>query len=616
MNNENEKDKIRERYKGGDTSTTIKIPALPKASIYDDTIERRVGVYARVSTDNLNQTSSYELQKNYYTDLIDKNPMWHLVDIYADEGISGTSLNHRDEFKRMIADCRAGKLDLIITKNVSRFARNIVDCISYARELKGLKNPVYIIFESQNINTRDDDSEMQLSIHATLAQHESHAKSNTMNASIDMRYSKDLFLLCPLLGYDLDENKQLVINKEEAKTVKLIFFMYLSGATCQQIADTLTEYGRKTKRGNTKWSPSSILQILQNERECGDLIARKTWTPNFLDHKSKKNNFDKTQYKKQNHHEGIISRADFLAVQQLIHNARYGHKGFLPELRVIKDGILKGFIPIVPTWAGFTAEEFKDASKSVYSDSSAIPDIKIKLNKGEFNFKPFQVVSGLYENSMLRPYVNFTNKFISFSSACFDKNPTAYIELLINPTTKMFAIRTADPKTCRNAVKWYKFTQNIKSPRPINGTAFLPVLYDILEWDLNNKYQVIGDIKTKDNDTLIFFYLKETKIIISKDSTTIELEKIPKDTKPFTNGPKKNIVAYPKEWRNYYGKHYYERQAKELQLLAATENWESDSNGIAYGDFKNTDTTQVEDINNQIENIKSEMKEAIDNDRE
>ena len=518
MTNNNEKDKIRERYKGGDTSTTIKIPAIPKPSIYDDTIERRVGVYARVSTDSLNQTSSYELQKNYYTDLIDKNPMWHLVDIYADEGISGTSLNHRDEFKRMIADCRAGKLDLIITKNVSRFARNIVDCISYARELKALKNPVYIIFESQNINTRDDDSEMQLSIHATLAQHESHAKSNTMNASIDMRYSKDLFLLCPLLGYDLDVNKQLVINEDESKTVKLIFFMYLAEATCQQIADTLTEYGRKTKRGNTKWSPSSILQILQNERECGDLIARKTWTPNFLDHKSKKNNNDKNKYKKQNHHEGIISRADFLAVQQLINNAKYRHKGFLPELKIIKEGILKGFIPIVPTWGGFTADEYITASKSVYEENVSNKDIKIELAKGDFDYRQYQVLSGLYGESQFQPCINFTCKNITFSTACFDKLNTSHIELLINPTLKIFAARPVDPNKCRNAVKWYKYTNNIKSPRLINGSAFLSTLFQILNWDLNNKYQIIGDIKSKNNETLMFFHLKETKIFISKNS--------------------------------------------------------------------------------------------------
>lgn len=131
-----EKDKIRERYKGSNNDKQFVIPAKPQPSIYDDSVKRRVAVYARVSTDSTQQTSSFELQKNHYTDLINKNPNWTLVDIYADEGISGTSLNHRDEFLRMIEDCRAGKIDLVITKSVSRFARNTVDCIAYIRELK------------------------------------------------------------------------------------------------------------------------------------------------------------------------------------------------------------------------------------------------------------------------------------------------------------------------------------------------------------------------------------------------------------------------------------------------------------------------------------------------
>ena len=390
--------------------------------------------------------------------------------------------------------------------------------------------------------------------------------------------------------------------------------MYLAGATCQQIADTLTEYGRKTKRGNTKWSPSSILQILQNERECGDLTARKTWTPNFLDHKSKKNNNDKNQYKKQNHHEGIISRADFLAVQQLINNAKYRHKGFLPELKVIKEGILKGFIPIVPTWGGFTADEYIAASKSVYEDNVSNKDIKIELIKGEFDYRQYQVLSGLYSESQFQPCINFTCKNITFSTACFDKLNTSHIELLINPTLKIFAIRPVDPNKYRNAVKWYKYTNNIKSPRPINGSAFLPTLFQIINWDLNNKYQIIGDIKSKNNETLIFFHLKETKIFISKNSPKLELNKLPTASRLFTYNSGRNIVAYPKDWSNSFGKYYYERQAKELQLIGNITSWNINQDGIIYDNRNKPSVTEENEINNQIKMIKNEMKEAIAND--
>lgn len=177
-----QKQKIRERYKGIDPDSLDVIPAKPRIDIYETDIEQRVAVYARVSTGDPRQTSSYELQKNYYEDLVQRNPHWTLVDIYADEGISGTSLNHREAFKRMIQDCNDGKIDLIITKSVSRFARNIVDCIEQVRKLAALKPPVGVMFKTERIYTLDSKSEMSLSFIATLAQEESHNKSEIMNA--------------------------------------------------------------------------------------------------------------------------------------------------------------------------------------------------------------------------------------------------------------------------------------------------------------------------------------------------------------------------------------------------------------------------------------------------
>ena len=283
-----QKEKIRERYKGIDSDMLDVIPAIPPEDFYHTQVTKRVGVYARVSTDDPRQTSSYELQKNHYEDVVKRHDNWVLVKIYADEGISGTSLQHRDAFLEMIADCKDGKLDMIITKTVARFARNVLDCIGYARELAAMQPPIGIFFETENIYTLNSNSEMSLSFIATLAQEESHTKSEIMNASIEMRFRRGIFLTPPLLGYDNDEDGNLVINEEEAKTVRLIFFMYLYGYSSQKIANTLTELGRRTKLGNTKWSSSSVLQILQNERCCGDVLARKTFTPNYLNHKSKK----------------------------------------------------------------------------------------------------------------------------------------------------------------------------------------------------------------------------------------------------------------------------------------------------------------------------------------
>lgn len=217
------KDKIRERYKGVSYDELEVIPALPRENIFESTKMRRVAVYARVSTGDPRQTSSYELQKNHYLDLVNRNPNWILVDIYADEGISGTSLSHRDEFKRMIDDCKRNKIDFIVTKSVSRFARNVLDCIGYVRELKTMNPPIGVLFETERIFTLDGHSDMQLHFMATTAQEESHNKSDIMNASIEMRFRRGVFLTPKLLGYDLDNDGKLIINKEEAKTVRLWF---------------------------------------------------------------------------------------------------------------------------------------------------------------------------------------------------------------------------------------------------------------------------------------------------------------------------------------------------------------------------------------------------------
>ena len=203
-NVEEQKRKIRERYVGLAEGELDVIPAIPAEDFYDETSRKRVAVYARVSTDDPRQTSSYELQKNHYTDMVNRRSDWDLAEIYADEGISGTSLQHRDAFKRMIEDCKAGKIDLIVTKSVSRFARNVIDCIGYVRDLKAMNPPIGVFFETENIFTLNANSEMSLSFIATLAQEESHNKSEIMNSSIEMRFKRGIFLTPVLLGYDQD----------------------------------------------------------------------------------------------------------------------------------------------------------------------------------------------------------------------------------------------------------------------------------------------------------------------------------------------------------------------------------------------------------------------------
>lgn len=607
-----QKNKIRERYKGVSLDELDVIPALPQEDIFAVENEQRVAVYARVSTDDPRQTSSYELQKNHYHDVISKSPNWKLVQIYADEGISGTSLQHRDQFKLMIEDCKQGKIDLIVTKSVSRFARNVVDCIGYVRELLALPHPVGVFFETERLNTFDPKSEMVLSFMATLAQEESHTKSEIMNASIEMRFRRGIFLTPILLGYDHDEDGNLVINEEEAKIVKLIFMMYLNGCTCQEIADTLTELGCVTKKGNTVWSPGSILQILQNERHCGDVLAHKTYTPNYLNHKSKKNMQNRPQYRKRNHHEAIISRDDFIAVQRLISNAKYGNKGLLPELKVIPEGVLKGFVSINPRWAGFKEDDYINASASVYNgtEQTSASSAPVEVQSGDFDLRGYEIARSQFFDSTDRITVTFSHGDIRFSCPAVRRLESTLVELLMHPQKRILAVRTAG-KECRNAMQWSKKKSGISFPRGISGTAFLPTLYSLLGWKDDCRYRITGIKRGKGNDAILLFNLTEPEIFIPND-TVSSLPESDTSVKPFTDSNRRNVRAYPPDWADTFGSNYYSHaQAQELAGFGKGMEPDISHASIIYKD-NDIQVTSKDDIERNIEQIMSDMKENID----
>lgn len=607
-----QKNKIRERYKGVSLDELDVIPALPQEDIFAVENEQRVAVYARVSTDDPRQTSSYELQKNHYHDVISKSPNWKLVQIYADEGISGTSLQHRDQFKLMIEDCKQGKIDLIVTKSVSRFARNVVDCIGYVRELLALPHPVGVFFETERLNTFDPKSEMVLSFMATLAQEESHTKSEIMNASIEMRFRRGIFLTPILLGYDHDDDGNLVINEEEAKIVKLIFMMYLNGCTCQEIADTLTELGCMTKKGNTVWSPGSILQILQNERHCGDVLAHKTYTPNYLNHKSKKNMQNRPQYRKRNHHEAIISRDDFIAVQRLISNAKYGNKGLLPELKVIPEGVLKGFVSINPRWAGFKEDDYINASASVYNgtEQPSPSSAPVEVQSGDFDLRGYEIARSQFFDSTDRITVTFSQGDIRFSCPAVRRLESTLVELLMHPQKRILAVRTAG-KECRNAMQWSKKKSGVSFPREISGTAFLPTLYSLLGWKDDCRYRITGIKRGKGNDAILLFNLTEPEIFIPND-TVSSLPESDTSVKPFTDSNRRNVRAYPPDWADTFGSNYYSHaQAQELAGFGKGMEPDISHASVIYKD-NDIQVTSKDDIERNIEQIMSDMKENTD----
>ena len=564
------------------------IPAKKPIDYYDNVIRQRVAVYARVSTDNVQQTSSYELQKKYYEDFVVHHPNWTLVKIYADEGISGTSLAHRDEFNSMIADCRSGKIDMIITKSVSRFARNVVDCISMVRMLAELPSPVGVFFESECIFSLKDDSQMALSFQATMAQEESHIRSRSMETSLRMRLDGGLPLTPKLLGYSHDADGNLVVNPDEAPTVKLIFYMYLYGYSTSDIAAALTELGRKTYLGNVKWTSNSIVQVLRNERHCGDVLTRKTFTPNYLNHKARKNRGDRPQSLYRNHHEGIVSRDDFIAVQHLLNNSKYGNRSILPELRVIDSGLLRGFVTINPRWAGFKPADYYQASASIHPPDEQQADASlpssITLVPGDFDMRGFEIARSEFFDNYHRPYVLFQDKRIKFSTTCvrsFGKDN--HVELLVNPVEMKFAVRTV-AKSSRNAVVFSKLSDGKYQPRDIAGAAYVETLFQLFGWSPDLKYRIAGALFQTETESAYIFDVNDAEAFIKSYllSGSKSTEQAKEPVQPLSVSGKR-VRAVPEEWIGSFGKQYYLHQQSFPPVCdQSEEDWKIRMEGQLY----------------------------------
>ena len=280
--------------------------------------KRRVAAYARVSTDSDEQLSSYAAQVDFYTQYIRSNPEWEFVEVYTDEGISGTNTKKRDGFNRMINDALAGKIDLILTKSISRFARNTVDTLTTVRKLKEKKIEVY--FEKENIYTLDAKGEVMITIMSSLAQEESRSISENITWGKRKSMADGKFSLAYkyFLGYEKGEDGLPKIVEEEAKIIRKIYSLFLEGYTVRKIADCLTEKGIPTPKGKKQWSVSTVLSILTNEKYRGDALLQKTYTADFLSKTVKKNYGEVPQYYIENSHPAIIDPETFEFVQNEI----------------------------------------------------------------------------------------------------------------------------------------------------------------------------------------------------------------------------------------------------------------------------------------------------------
>ena len=298
-----------------DTCRTVTI--IPAKSQMDQrTVMRqlRVAAYCRVSTEEEEQQSSYEAQCTYYTDKIMTNPEWTMAGIFADEGISGTSTKNRDDFNRMIRRCRQKKIDLILTKSISRFARNTLDSLKYIRALKGMG--IGIIFEKENINTLETDTELIITFMSAFAQSESESISANVRwgKKQAMKEGKVNSPISRLYGYGMSDSGELVIVPEQAEIVKQIFTRIMAGDSLRMIRDALNADSIPAK-GGKEWRESTIRGIITNEKYCGDVLMQKTFTQDCINKKVIKNTGQLPMYLIQNNHPGIVSRETYQAVQ-------------------------------------------------------------------------------------------------------------------------------------------------------------------------------------------------------------------------------------------------------------------------------------------------------------
>lgn len=299
-----------------------------------ETRKIRVAAYCRVSTDTEEQATSYQAQIAHYEEVIHRNPEWVFAGIYADDGISATSTKHREQFHQMIQDCMDGKIDMLITKSISRFARNTVDCLNYIRQLKAQNIPIY--FEKESINTMDAKGEVLITIMASLAQQESESLSKNVKLGLQFRYQNGEVQVNHnrFMGYTKDENGHLIIVPLEAEVIKRIYLEYLQDASLKQIGEGLEADGILTGAGKTIWRPETIKKILKNEKYIGDALLQKTYTIDVLTKKRVQNNGIVPKYYVENDHEPIIPRNLYMQVQEEMLRRANMHSGKKMKKRV------------------------------------------------------------------------------------------------------------------------------------------------------------------------------------------------------------------------------------------------------------------------------------------
>jgi DNA invertase Pin-like site-specific DNA recombinase len=469
----------------------------------------KTAAYVRVSTDSAEQEKSFDLQRTHYEKHIKNNPEYEFAGIYGDDGVSATSVHKRKGFLQMIEDCKAGKIDLILTKSVSRFSRNLGDILHYLNMLNALNPPVEIRSEMENISTFSPMGEMLITVLGIVAQWESQNKSESITWALERLFRDEKFLVPPIYGFTKEKGRDnpLIINETEAEIVRACYAWTLEGRSPIYISNTLNTLGIKGKLGNVKWSPSSVVALISHEKYVGDLIAQKTFTPNWKTHKAQKNRGEKTQYRREEHHVPIVSRLVYKTANKIIEK-RKGNTDGLPFLKAVPKGILKGFVSVNKIARGYSLENYIKASQEVCSKEEN-PTISIFANEvSNFDFRKCEVVSALLIGDRSKRICTIKDGKIIFNAACRKAFGDKKIEILFHPTKSILALRSPIDKSC---------TSGTEITKPISLSSFVPVVLESAELNPKYQYRMYGTKRTKDGETIMFFDLHNAQIIAGKD---------------------------------------------------------------------------------------------------
>lgn len=508
-------------------------PAVPVDVLRTARREKlRTAAYVRVSTDSTGQEGSLVLQKEYYESHIKNNPEFELAGIYEDDGITATSVEKRKGFLKLMEDCKAGKIDLILTKSISRFARNLGDLLSYVNMLNSLNPPVEIRFDADRVSTFGATGEMLLMVLGLCAQEESRIKSESVTWAVDNLFAQGKYYVPPVLGFDKEKgrDKPLTINEEEAKTVRLCYAMTVMGHSFGNIAKTMNALGLKNKPGNVNWTVGGVKSLLSNEKNAGDLRARKTITRSYKEQKSKRNEGEKPQYYVTGHHDAIVPPLAYEVALRIMKN-RQGNSAGIPLLTAVPEGALKGFVPVNKYVRGYTLDDYTEASQSVYVEDEA-QEISILAEQASiFDLRSYDIVSTISFDGRAKPSCSIHGGKIVFNGACKKILGAGAAEILFHPSKAIMAVRSpVDEEVSSKA---------IDPAKPVHLSRFIPIALESAGLHPDYRYRVYGTRRTKNGECIMLFDLRNAEIIPSE----------------------KDAYILPDKYAERYGDGYYENLA-------------------------------------------------------